>query len=167
MTRSSLLFRNTALLFCTALAFASGWMLGFFQQGWQKKVQYFEKHGGFFVEPDYVYVASARVTDRAYVFAIAACILGLLLSALCGWSIYTRKYWLGWLLGLLWLGSGAGTILGYWLFRGIENVYWRRSPFLEQFYVAAVPLEIAAIALFFVSLAYAFSGAGRLNAVRA
>ena len=31
------------------MAFSSGWMLEFFQQGWQKKVRYFEKHGGFFV----------------------------------------------------------------------------------------------------------------------
>jgi len=166
MNRSSLLFRNIALLFCTALAFASGWMLGFFQQGWQKKVQYFAEQKGVFTAPEYVYVASARVTDQAYVFAIAACILGLLLSALCGWAVFNRKRWLGWLLGLLWLGSGLGIALGYSLFRAIENVYWRRSPFLEQFYVAAVPLEIAGIELFFMGLAYAFSGAGRLSVVR-
>ena len=148
------------------MAFASGWMLSFFEQGWQKKVRYFEKHGGFFVEPDYVYVASAGVTDRAYFYAIAACILGLLLSVVCGWAVFNRKRWMGWLLGLLWLGSGAGVGLGYSLFRAIENVYWRRSPFLEQFYVAAVPLEIAGIALLFVGLAYAFSGAGRSSEVR-
>ena len=111
-------------------------------------------------------MASARVTGRTYFYAIAACILGLLLSAVCGWAVFNRKRWLLGLLGLLWLGSGLGIALGYWLFRGIENVYWRRSSFLEQLYVAAVPLEVAAIAPFFLGLAYAFSGARRSSVLR-
>jgi hypothetical protein len=156
VTRPSLLYRNAALLYCAALAFASLWMMSFLLDGWQKKLRYFREIGGVFTQADRnaITVLSARVTDGTYLLAFGSCGLALLLCAVCAWAVLRRRRWTGWLLGTLWLGGVAGTALGYTLLRATEGVYWRRSPFLRQFYIAAVPLELAAVALLFVAAGY-------------
>ncbi len=158
-----MLYRNAALLYCAALAFASSWMLVFFIQGWHKKLSYFRDIGGVYTQADYgsIVVVSARVTDGRYFSAFGTCVLAFLLCALCAWAVLKRRRWTGWLLWTLWLGGVGGTVLGYNVLRVTEGVYWRRSPFMNQFYVAAVPLQLAAVILLCAAVGYTLVGSGQ------